>query len=190
MRVAIYVRVSTSDQSTDSQLLEAKAYCASRGWNEPTIYEDHGISGAKLSRPKYNQLKEAIRRKQVDVLIVFKLDRLARSLRELVLLVEEMEALGVRLISLKEAIDLTLPTGRLMFGLISTFAQFERSIIAERVRAGMAAAKARGSKVGRPSPLDTAKVKEMRAQGKSLREIAKIVGSSPSAVSRACRKAG
>jgi len=176
MRAALYVRISTLDQNEDMQLRDLREYCVQQGW-EVVEYVDRGISGAKASRPALNQLMAAARRRSFDAAVVWKLDRLGRSLEHLVVTLNELQSLGIAFVSLRDAIDLTTPQGRLMFALIAAMAEFERSLIIERVRSGMANARAKGKHLGRPKRIfrrDTAL--QMRADGKSWREISRVMG--------------
>jgi DNA invertase Pin-like site-specific DNA recombinase len=156
MRAAIYARVSTSDQTVDNQLLELRRYIEARGWNAVNEYIDV-MSGAKDRRPGLDDLVRDARRRKFDAVIVWKLDRLGRSLRHLVLLMEELQQLGVALVSLGEGLDLSTPAGRLQAGLLAVVASFERERIRERVMSGLQRAKAQGKALGRPKafiPLD------------------------------------
>ncbi|HXG53842.1 MAG TPA: recombinase family protein [Vicinamibacterales bacterium] len=134
MRAAIYVRVSTLDQNVDNQLHDLTEYIQRRSWREPTVYEDRGVSGSKDRRPGLDDLLKAARQRQFDVVVCWRLDRLGRSLRHLLNVLQELEALGVGFISLNEGLDATTPAGRLQLHLLGAFAEFERSRIQERVR--------------------------------------------------------
>jgi DNA invertase Pin-like site-specific DNA recombinase len=149
MRAAIYVRVSTFDQEPENQLAELRQYCSARGW---TVIEhvDRGISGAKDRRPALDVMVANAKRRRFDVLVVWRLDRLGRSLRHLIVLLEELQALGVAFVSLGEGIDATTPAGKLQMHILAAIAEFERSRIAERVKAGLVRAKAQGRRLGRP----------------------------------------
>lgn len=152
-RVALYARVSTLDKGQDPelQLTELRAFCTSRGWTIAAEYVDRGVSGSKESRPELDKMIAAARRRDIDVIAVWKLDRFARSLKHLVTAVADFEALGVEFVSLRDTIDLTTPAGRLMFQVIGAMAEFERSLIRERVIAGVDRARAKGKRLGRPS---------------------------------------
>jgi DNA invertase Pin-like site-specific DNA recombinase len=181
-RAAIYVRVSTAEQNTDSQESELKEYCGRRGWT-CAVYRDHGQSGAKNDRPALNELMADLRRRKVDVVLVWSLDRLARSLKQLLTIAEECKSLGVDLVSLKQSLDTTLPAGRLTFQILGAVAEFERSMLQERVRAGMAQARRSGKHVGRPARrrFHTTEIEEMkllRSQGASVRRLATDFGTS------------
>src|SRR5437870_759038 len=149
MRAAIYARVSSLDQEPENQLLELRRYTEARGWTT-TEYVDRGQSGAKDRRPALDQLIADAKRRRFDVLVCWRLDRLGRNLRHLILLLDELQALGVAFVSLAEGIDATTPAGKLQLHILGAIAEFERSRIAERVRAGLARAKAQGVRLGRP----------------------------------------
>jgi DNA invertase Pin-like site-specific DNA recombinase len=148
-RAGLYVRVSTNDQSTDAQESELRDYAQRRGWLVHGVYRDKGISGAKPQRPALTQLFADCRKRAVDVVVVWKFDRFARSLKQLVGALEEFRALGIDFVSCTEAVDTSIPTGELVFQIFGAIAQFERSLIAERVKAGIAQAKREGRRVGR-----------------------------------------
>jgi DNA invertase Pin-like site-specific DNA recombinase len=175
-RAAIYVRVSTNEQETDMQETELKEYCENRSWG-CTVYRDKGQSGAKNDRPALNTLLADMRKRKFDVVVVWALDRLARSLKQLLSIAEECRDLGVDLVSLKQNVDTTLPAGRLTFQVLGAVAEFEREMLRERVRAGMAQAKRAGKRVGRPArrqfhQADIEQMKSLRAQGTSVRKLA------------------
>ena len=150
MRAAVYARVSTSDQTCENQLLELRRYCEARGWPIQREYIDQGVSGAKDRRPALDQLVADAKKRRVDVAICWRLDRLGRNLRHLVTLLEDLQSLGVAFVSLGEGIDCTTPAGKLQLHILAALAEFERGRIQERVRAGLARAKAQGVKLGRP----------------------------------------
>ena len=150
-RAALYLRVSTGEQTTANQRRELKAVAKKRGWDIVAVYEDAGISGAKGrdQRPQFDaMLKDAVRGKY-DILAVWAVDRLGRSLQDLVSSLNELHGAGVDLFLHQQAIDTTTPSGRAMFGMLGVFAEFERSMIQERVRAGLARARAQGVTLGR-----------------------------------------
>ncbi len=187
-RVAIYARVSTTDQDPSLQLDELTQYASARGLQVVGTYLDQGISGARSQRPELDALVGAARRREFDALLVWRLDRLARSVRHLTTLAGELEALGVDLIVPGQAIDTSTPTGRLLFNVLGAIAEFERDLIRDRVVAGMKAAQRRGRAVGRPQRLtgdQRARVVRLRRAGRSLREIASLLGVSKSTVGRA-----
>jgi DNA invertase Pin-like site-specific DNA recombinase len=184
MRTALYARVSTSDkQDPEMQLRELREHCQRRGWEIVGEYVDVGVSGSQDSRPELNRLRADAKRRKLDVVLVWKLDRFGRSLKHLVNALAEFESLGVAFISLKESLDLTTPAGRLMFGIISAMAEFERDLIRERVRAGISNRRAKGFRVGRkPIAIDTGRLVRMRSDGASIREIAQELRCSRSLV--------
>ena len=160
-RVAFYLRVSTGEQTTENQRRELEAVARHRGWDVVAIYEDQGISGAKGrdKRPQLDRmLKDAVRGK-LDVLAAWAVDRLGRSLQDLVGTLGELRAAGVHLFLHQQAVDTTTPSGRAMFQMLAVFAEFERAMIQERVKAGLARARANGKKLGRP---------QIRADGKGI----------------------
>ena len=183
MTAALYARVSTMDQTCENQLLELRAYCAARGWQVRREYVDTGVSGSKDRRPALDELIAAARRRQFGVLVCWRLDRLGRNLRHLVTLLEELRELGIGFVSLGEGIDLGTPAGRLQLHILAALAEFERSRIQERVRAGLARAKRQGIRLGRPAetlPLD----RLAAVRGLSVRQAAKVLGVSRSTAQR------
>lgn len=150
MRVGLYARVSTTEQTATNQLIDLRRYCEARGWTQTVEYVDEGVSGSKDSRPALDRLVKDAKRRKIDSLVVWKLDRLGRSLRHLILLLDELAALGVAFVSLGEGIDTSTPAGRLQLHVLGAIAEFERDRIRERVRAGLARVKAQGQKLGRP----------------------------------------
>jgi len=187
-RAAIYVRCSTLDQETGLQENELREFADRRGW-EYQVFTDRGQSGAKDSRPALNQLLQQLRRKKFDVVCVWALDRLARSLRQLLTISEECKALGVDLVSLKQNIDTTLPAGRLTFQVLGAVAEFEREMLRTRVIAGMAQARRSGKHVGRPArrrlgQAEIEKIRILRSQGKSVRQLARQLGASQWMIAR------
>lgn len=152
MKVAIYLRVSTSDQSTAMQRTDLENYAKARGW-EIIYFEDEGISGTKERRPGLDALMNGARKRKFDVVLVWRFDRFARSSRHLVSALEEFRALNINFVSYNENIDTSTPMGMAMFTIISAMAQLERDIIRERVKAGINAARAKGKRLGRPNRL-------------------------------------
>ena len=147
-RAAVYVRVSTREQTCDNQLLELRRYCEARGWTA-TEYIDEAVSGTKERRPALDRLMTDARRRRCDILVVWRLDRLGRNLKHLITMLEELTALGVAFTSLNEGIDTTTPAGRLQLHLLAAIAQFERERIKERIQAGLARARRQGQRLGR-----------------------------------------
>ena len=175
-RTAIYVRVSTTDQDTGLQETELRQYVESRGW-ACVVYQDKAQSGAKNDRPALNAMLTDMRRRRFDVVVVWKLDRLARSLKQLLTISEECQSLGVDLVSLRQNIDTTLPAGRLTFQILGAVAEFERELLRERVKAGMAQARRTGKHCGRPAlrrfqPNEIERIRELRSSGTSVRKLA------------------
>ncbi len=184
-RVALYARVSTTDQSTDSQLLDLRRYVSERGWHTFREYTDNGISGTKDSRPALNELMNDAKKRKFDVVLVWRFDRFARSTKHLILALEEFRNLGIDFVSYQENIDTSSPLGSAIFTIISAVAQLERDIIAERVKAGLRRAKENGKRIGRPEiSVDEGEIRRLRAGGRSLREIAQQVGISHTKVAQ------
>jgi len=182
---AIYARVSTTDQSTEPQLLDLRAYAKARGWKVHSEYCDSGISGTKDSRPALNSLMNDARKRRFDVVLVWRFDRFARSTKHLVLALEEFKNLGIDFVSYQENVDTSSPLGAAIFTIIGAVAQLERDIIAERVKAGLRRAKTNGKRLGRPEvQLDAQKARSMRLDGLSLRTIAKRLGVSHTKVAQ------
>ncbi|WP_337918433.1 recombinase family protein [Pseudaminobacter soli (ex Zhang et al. 2022)] len=175
-RAALYLRVSTRDQTTENQRIELERVAAAKGWPITAIYEDEGISGShgRDRRPQFDQaLKDAVRARY-DVLMSWDVSRLGRSLAGLVQTLEEMQANGVDLYLHQQAVDTTTPSGKALFQMCGVFAEFERSMICERVRAGIARAVGSGQKLGRPRlRVDRPTILAERSQGHSIRKIAK-----------------
>src|SRR5580704_261437 len=176
-KAAIYVRVSTNEQDTGLQETELQQYVESRGW-ECVVYRDKAQSGAKNDRPALNAMLSDMRRRKFDVVVVWALDRLARSLKQLLTIGEECRSLEVDLVSLRQNIDTTLPAGRLTFQILGAVAEFERELLRERVKAGMAQARRTGKHVGRPAlrrfhVTDIERMQDLRSMGTSVRKLAK-----------------
>jgi DNA invertase Pin-like site-specific DNA recombinase len=188
MRVAIYSRVSTQEQTTAGQLDELRSYCERRKWSIVAEFTDEGISGSKESRPGLNQLLIDARRRKFDTVLVYRYDRFARSLRQLVNALCEFDSLGINFVSLHEGVDTSTPNGRLVFGIFASIAEFERELIRSRVRSGIAAARARGKKIGRPRVLASdSQIKSLLGQGHSMVAIGQKLGISSATVCRRSR---
>jgi len=191
-RAAIYARVSTANNGQDPSLQtrELREYCERRGWSIASEYIDVGVSGSKEKRPELNRLFVDAHRRRFDIVLVWKLDRFGRSLRHLVNSLAEFETLGIDFVSLRDNLDLSTPSGRLMFQIIGAMAEFERALIQERVKAGMRNARAKGRKIGRPpqtalsSELRTVIASTYACGGTSLRALAKKFGTSLATVQR------
>src|SRR6201997_3060967 len=174
MRIGIYARVSTKDQSCDLQLRDLRAYCAARGFSVQREYVDVGESGAKDSRPQLNELSAAARKRLFDAVVVWRFDRFARSTKHLLLALEEFRSLGIQFISYQENIDTSSPLGQALFTIVSAVAQLERDLIRERVSAGIRNARASGKQLGRPRRIVSQhELVRLKREGHSLREIAK-----------------
>jgi len=172
MLTAIYGRVSTTEQNATMQLDELRAYCQRRQWEIAEEYVDTGVSGVKESRPALNRLLADAKRRKFDAVLVYRYDRFARSLRQLVNALSEFDALGIHFISLHEGVDTSTPNGRLVFGIFGSIAEFERELIRGRVRSGLAAARSRGKRLGRPKlSVDPSDARVLRNGGMSLRQI-------------------
>jgi DNA invertase Pin-like site-specific DNA recombinase len=182
VRVALYARVSTTDQDAELQLVELRRYAAARGWPVAKEFVDPGVSGAAASRPALDQLRTAARRRDVDAVLVWRFDRFSRSITDLVAALEEFRALGVAFVSIHEQIDTSSPTGRVVFAVVAAMAEFEREILRERVKAGLARARERGVRLGRPLKLDALEVLRLRRGGMSVRAIARQVAAPASTV--------
>ncbi len=152
MRAAIYARVSTTNMGQDPtmQTRELEEFCQRRGWDIFGRYVDQGISGAKDSRPELNRLMGDAHSRRFDVIAVWKFDRFARSVSHLLRALEAFQALGIEFVSLSEQIDTSTPTGKMVFTILGAVAELERSLIVDRVRAGMRNARAKGKRIGRP----------------------------------------
>jgi DNA invertase Pin-like site-specific DNA recombinase len=186
-RVALYARVSTlNNQNPEMQLAELREYAGCRAWRIVEQYVDQGVSGSKESRPALNRLMADACRRKFDAILVWKIDRFGRSLKHLVNALAELAALGVTFVSLRDNLDLSTPSGRLMFQIIGAMAEFERALIQERVRAGIRNAKTKGIRVGRPRVIvDALRISDLRAQGRSWGQIKNALGVSKGTAQRA-----
>ncbi len=189
MKAAIYARVSTSNgQSPEMQLQELREYCQRRSWQIQGEYVDKGISGAREHRPELDRLWADCRKRKIDAVVVYRYDRFARSLRQLVNALEEFRALGIDFVSLHEGVDTSTPNGRLIFGILATIAEFERELIRDRVRSGVAAARANGKRLGRPQlVVDASRIAALREQGLSWASVAAKLGVGEGTVRRAAQ---
>ena len=189
-RAFLYGRVSTNNgQNPEMQMRELREYCKRRGFDIAGEFVDAGISGSKERRPQLDAMLTACRKRQADAVIVYRYDRFARSLRQLVNALAEFDALGVHFISLHEGVDTSTPNGRLVFGIFASIAEFERELIRDRVRSGLASAKARGKRLGRPASYNGrhhAEAQQLKANGSSYREIAARLGVSLGTAHRLC----
>jgi DNA invertase Pin-like site-specific DNA recombinase len=190
MRVGIYARVSTLiGQSPEMQLAELREYASRRGWEIYAEYVDSGISGSKESRPELNRLMADVHLRSFDVVLCWKVDRFGRSLKHLVNALADLDSYGVAFVSLRDNLDLSTPSGRLMFQIIGAMAEFERSLIQERVRAGLRNAKLKGKTLGRPPlTLDRDRIARLRASGASIREISAQLDVSTATIHKALKR--
>src|ERR1041385_9203898 len=177
--VALYARVSTlhGQQDPEMQLSELREYATRRGLSIYQEYVDQGVSGSKESRPALNRLMSDAQRCRFDAVLVWKIDRFGRSLKHLVNSLADLSAYGIAFISLRDNLDLSTPSGRLMFQIIGAMAEFERALIQERVKAGLRNAKAKGKRIGRPRQrVDSLLVQNLRAEGLCWRSISGRLG--------------
>ena len=176
--VAIYARVSTDRQSTESQLSTLRAYIEKRSWTPCKEYIDTGFTGSNTKRPAFNEMIADAKKRSFDVLLVYKLDRLSRSLKDLITTLDELQSLEIDFISYDNALDTTTPTGRLLFHIVGAVAEFEKELIRERVKAGLDNARTKGKRLGRP-PIPSLKLEEakkLRKEGFSFRKISSLLG--------------
>lgn len=187
MRVATYSRVSTAhhDQNPELQVQELRRYCAARGWLITQEFVDHGYSGATEARPGLKELLTLIRAREVDTVVVVKLDRLFRSLRHLVATLEDWSAVGVLFVATKDNLDYTTPAGRFFIQVLGSLAEFEKSLLHERTMMGLEHARASGKRLGRPRLHDPSEVVRLRLLGLSYREIGRRLGIPMGCVARA-----
>jgi DNA invertase Pin-like site-specific DNA recombinase len=179
IRVALYARVSTSNHGQDvtMQTRELREFVERRGWQLAGEYVDLGISGSKDRRPELDRLMADARRREFDAVLVWKFDRFARSVSHLLRALETFQALGIDFVSLSESLDTSTPTGKMVFTVLGAVAELERSLIIERVKAGLRNARAKGKRLGRPRViLDVYRLAELREGGQSWPQIAKELG--------------
>ena len=187
-RAAIYARVSTTNHGQDvsMQTRDLEQFAQARGWRLVDSYLDLGISGSKDKRPQLDRLMADAHKRRFDIVIVWRFDRFARSVSHLLRDLETFNALGIAFVSLSEQMDTTTPTGKMIFTVLGAVAELERSLIVERVRAGLRNARAKGKTLGRPRKIvDATKIAALRAQGRSWRDIAREVGTNTASASRA-----
>lgn len=174
MKVGLYLRVSTVEQDPKSQGLEVREFVAARGWNVVETYQDVGISGAKAQRPGLDRMLGDAWRGRFEAVVVWDLSRIARSTLDALQLLQKFQEMQVRFVAVKQTFDTNTPLGRAFFTMAALFAELERSILIERVKAGMARARAQGKKVGRPvRVVDEVEARELRKRGFSIRQIAR-----------------
>jgi DNA invertase Pin-like site-specific DNA recombinase len=185
VNVALYLRVSTTDQDTETQGREVRAFVAARGWDIVETYRDVGVSGARARRPALDQLLKDAWRGRFEAVVVWDLSRMARSTLNALELLREFEHIGVRLVAVKQTFDTNAPLGKAFFTLAAMFAELERSVLIERVRAGMARARAEGKRIGRPvRRMDLEELRRLRLQGRSIRQIGRALGVPSSTVAK------
>src|SRR5712691_8213691 len=186
-RVALYARVSTlNGQDPEMQLRELREYVVRRNWSVSAEYIDQGVSGSKESRPALNRLMADAHQGRFDAVLVWKIDRFGRSLKHLVVSLAELGGLGVAFISFRDNLDLSTPSGRLMFQIIGAMAEFERALIQERVRAGLRNARNKGKRLGRPRVIvNASQIASLRSQGRSWAQITDEIGVSKGTAQRA-----
>ncbi len=187
-RVAIYLRVSTDSQTTENQRRELEAVAAGRGWEVVSVFEDAGISGAKGrdQRPAFDSLCKGAARRDFDMVAAWSVDRLGRSLQDLVGFLGDLKAVGCDLFLLKQSLDTSTPSGRMMFQMLGIFSEFERAMVVERVNAGLSRARAQGKTLGRPK-VDAKVEADIRAAlvgGAGIIKTAKALGVGTSVVQR------
>jgi DNA invertase Pin-like site-specific DNA recombinase len=188
VRAAIYARVSTANNGQDPsmQTRELREYCDRRGWKIVGQYVDEGISGATDSRPELNRLMADAHRRRFDAVVVWRFDRFARSVSHLLRALETFRSLGIEFVSFSEQMDTSTPTGKMVFTVLGAVAELERSLIAERVKAGLRNARAKGKRLGRPRvAVDAARISALRAHGRSWREITTEMAISKGSAQRA-----
>jgi DNA invertase Pin-like site-specific DNA recombinase len=197
MNAALYARVSTKDKGQDPelQLTELREFAAKRDWQVVGEFVDVGVSGSKDSRPQLDTMMRLAKTRKLDVIACWKLDRFGRSLRHLVDALAELQAVGCAFVSLRDNLDLSTPAGRMMFHVIGAMAEFERELIRERVRAGLAYARSKGRIGGRPKvkrdrDRDAKAIRKMRDEGQSYGEIAEELGRSKADVYRVATTLG
>ena len=192
-KVAIYARVSTDHQTTENQLRELREVASRSGWQVTKEYVDHGISGAKGrdKRPAFDALIKDAVRKEFDVIAAWSVDRLGRSLRDLLGFLDDIHAKGIGLYLHQQGVDTTTPGGKALFQMVGVFAEFERAMIQERVKAGLARARAQGKTLGRPKVNQRieAEILQLRKDGIGQLKIAKTLGVGTGTVQRVLREA-
>lgn len=195
-RVALYLRVSTNEQNTANQRLELEGWAKARGYAVTAVFEDKGLSGAngRDKRPAFDKLLKGAARRDFDVIAVWAIDRLGRSVQHLVTTLNELRATGVDLYIQKQALDTATPSGRAMFGMLSVFAEFEREMIVERIHSGLSRARGTGTRsgraIGRPAIGDATRerIADLLTHRASVRAAAKATGASVGTVANVRRE--
>jgi len=192
MKIGIYVRASTRGQTIEQQEKTLTDYAKARNWIIYKIFKDEGLSGTKVDRPGYLDLMATARKRYIDGVLVFKFDRFARTLKQLISGLDEFRQLDVEFISFTESVDTTTPAGRAMFQLIAVFAEFERAMISEATKERLAALKALGKTLGRPVKVNYEEIRKfaMENEGMTQRAIAEKLGVSVGTVNKAFKKGG
>ena len=194
MKVAIYARVSTNEQTTDNQVRELTEWADRAGHEIVTIYDDNGVSGAKGReyRTEFDKLLKGAVRREFDLVAAWSVDRLGRSLQDLIGFLQELHGARVDLYLHQQALDTTTPSGKAMFQMMGVFAEFERSMISERVKAGLARTKAKGTRLGRPktSPQTERQIQKLHSKGMGMLKIGKELGVGTSVVQRVVSESG
>ncbi len=188
--VAIYARVSTDRQKVDMQINELRQFAARSGWNIYEEYIDQNYSGGNTKRPAFTAMMDAARKRKFDLLLVWKLDRLSRSLKDLIVTLDELGSCGIDFVSYDNNLDTSTPTGKLVFQIVGAVAEFEKEIIRERVVAGLATARNKGKRLGRPpiSKYVYDQALKMRSEGLSYRNIGKVLGIDEGTIRKRARK--
>jgi len=193
MKVAIYARVSTSDQTTENQVRDLTEWADRAGHKIVAVYDDNGVSGAKGReyRKEFDKLLRGAVRREFDLAAAWSVDRLGRSLQDLVSFLEDLHGAGVDLYLHKQALDTSTPSGRALFQMMGVFSEFERSMISERVKSGLARTRAKGTKLGRPkvSLEHEAQILKLRKEGMGMIKIGQALGVGTSVVQRVVREA-
>lgn len=176
-QVGIYARVSTQDQNIEMQLSDLRRYCTLRGWNIFKEYLDQGISGSKASRPHLDALMTDAKRRSIDIVLVWRFDRFARSSKQLAMALDEFQHLGIDFVSFQEQIDTSTPMGKMVFTVMGAVAELERNIIIERIHGGLRRAKEKGKTFGRPRvEISPERLSDMQNRGYSIRKMAMALG--------------
>ncbi|QLY25694.1 recombinase family protein [Bdellovibrio sp. KM01] len=191
MKALIYARVSTShhNQNPQVQIAELKRACEGRGWAIHEEIIDHGYSGSTDNRPGLRRLMALVRAKEVDVVVVVKMDRLFRSLKHLVSTLEDFEKIGVKFVALKDNVDYSTPSGRFFVQILGSLGEFERSLLRERTMMGLEHARTKGKKFGRPRIHNDTEIRRLHQEGKTYRQIQNATGAPMGTISRAIKSA-
>jgi DNA invertase Pin-like site-specific DNA recombinase len=189
LRVALYTRVSTAEQTVENQVQALRQYCQQRGWQIFREYSDEGISGAKSDRPELNKLMADAGKAKFGAVCVWKFDRFGRPTQHLLKSLETFRALGIEFVSVSESIDTSSAAGKMLFTMLVAFAEFERALIIERTHAGLRRARAEGHRSGRKAKeVDRERIRQLRAEGVTWREVCSITGLSKGSAFRALQR--